>query len=100
MSISSSTYHHVAVIQVNDHNQIDLIRSELAQLINFTQQETDCIDFQIMESVEETGTFYLWEAWQNKQALEKHFDMPYTKAYLSKNYTKVISITELNILSE
>ncbi len=97
--MNSSAYHLLAVIQAKDTHKINEIRMAISTLIQHTLQEPGCLQFNIKESAETTGLFYLWESWKNKQALDTHYNEIHTQAYFSKKYTEIISITPLNSLS-
>lgn len=78
--------------------ELATIRAALQQLAQATRQEPGCITFEIKERKEQPGTFFLWESWRDKTALEQHFEQPHTRNYLELGYTDVVSITELAAL--
>ena len=48
------------------------LREELLKLINPTRSEAGCIEYTLFEDKNESGTFYMREAFENRIAFEAH----------------------------
>lgn len=90
-----SLYHLNATISTKNPEILDTIRPAIAELARMTRKEEGCITFRVMEKAEQPGTFYLWESWKNKAALDAHFSAPHTLEFLAHDYTQVDKIEEV-----
>jgi len=84
-----------AGIELQDGADLQAAEEGLRNLAHVTRSEPDCQFFEIRQNREDPRKFTLWESWTDKKALEAHFEMPHTKAYLARNLTKVNYIEEL-----
>lgn len=85
-----------AGIELQDGADLKETEAGLRDLALKTQDEPDCHFFEIRQNRKDPRKFTLWESWTDKKALEAHFEMPHTKAFLARNLTKVSYIEELS----
>ncbi|MCE2593648.1 antibiotic biosynthesis monooxygenase [Motilimonas cestriensis] len=74
--------------------------SALVKLAMETEKEPGCIYFKVLQHQAAPHKFTLWEQWVNEAALDKHFTLEHTKAYLSQNITVATNIEKLTMISE
>lgn len=55
----------------------DELRRELTALVEPTSQEEGFVNYDLHESIEQPGTFYLYENWESAEALDAHLAMPH-----------------------
>lgn len=60
----------------------DELREELLQLIEPTRTEEGNLIYNVHE--EEDGSFFLYEVWRSQEDLDKHWQQPYLKDFMSK----------------
>lgn len=94
----SARFDMTARIRLTAGTDADQARAAMAELERATQYEPGCIMFRILEDTHVPGEFVLWESWRGRESLEAHFRAEHTLAYLEKNMTEVVSITELQAL--
>ncbi|WFE92132.1 putative quinol monooxygenase [Roseibium porphyridii] len=90
-----SNYFVSAGIELQEGADLKEAENGLRLLVEQTQSEPGCILFEIRQNLKQPQKFTLWECWTNRQALQDHFEMPHTKAYLARNLTEVNYIEEL-----
>ena len=56
-------------------------REALIRVIEATRAEPGCLDYAYAEDVLEPGLFRVSEAWESREALAVHFEMPHMKAW-------------------
>lgn len=61
-----------------------LAQKELAALLEPTRLEPGCISYDCHQSQDDPAIFIFYEAWKNREELDKHLGMPYLKALLGK----------------
>jgi len=72
------------------------VRQELVSLQVPTRSEPGCINYDIHQSVDDKSLFLLYENWASKDDLDKHFEMPYLKAWREKAKDLVAAPTEVS----
>lgn len=55
----------------------DELRRELTALVEPTAQEDGFVDYDLHESLESPGTFYLYENWESAEQLDAHLAAPH-----------------------
>lgn len=55
------------------------VKKELLNLVTHTRKEPGCLNYDLHVLVEQPGTFYFYENWVSKMALDMHFDTPHFK---------------------
>jgi len=55
----------------------DELRSELTALVEPTSQEAGFVNYDLHESLEQPGTFYLYENWEPPDHLDDHLAAPH-----------------------
>ena len=78
-----------ALLKVNDGVDVDYAKKEIAALCEETRKEEGCYRFDVLFDQKDPTRFFLWEEFENKAALDLHFELPHTKEYLSKNITQI-----------
>ena len=73
---------------------------ELFKLQQQTLHERGCQKFEIYQHNDESGKFTLWEQWDDQAALELHFTLPHTKAYLALDLTELVYIEKMHPVSD
>ena len=84
-----------AGIELQKGANLGAAETGLKQLVEETRNEPGCHFFEIRQNLQDCTKFTLWECWTDKAALAAHFEMPHTKAFLSRNLTQVRYIEEL-----
>lgn len=87
-----------AGIEVTEGKDIKQAAEALNKLAAITRQETGNITFEVLQHQTKPENFTLWECWDDDKALEKHFTLPHTLAYLSEEWTKVIYVERLQMM--
>ena len=67
------------------------VEKELERMVEETQKEAGCINYDLHRHLDEAGTFLFHENWESAEALDKHMQTPH---FL--NLTKIVD----EILSE
>jgi quinol monooxygenase YgiN len=62
----------------------ETVRKELMSLVPQTRSEEGCISYDLHQDAANKSLFMFYENWRSKEDLDKHFEMPYLKAFLSK----------------
>jgi len=81
-----------AQIEIINPTQLDEARRAMLKLAEATQQEPGCLKFQVLPHRDNPLHFTLWEIWVNDQALDDHFETEHTRAYLVRDYTRVLHV--------
>ena len=55
----------------------DELRRELTALVDPTSQEQGFVNYDLHESLEHPGTFYLYENWESAEDLDTHLSAPH-----------------------
>ena len=53
------------------------VRKELEYMVEETQKEPGCINYDLHINMEDPGVFLFHENWQSKEALESHMQTPH-----------------------
>lgn len=62
----------------------DRVRNELIGLLGPTREEEGCVNFDLHRAEDDPGLFLVHENWTSADALARHFDMPYLRAWVAK----------------
>lgn len=80
MNTTSEKVISIAVLKAKSGKR-DALREGLLKLIEPTRQEPGNLDYVLFELKNESGTFYMREAFVNEAALNEHFAAPYFKVF-------------------
>jgi quinol monooxygenase YgiN len=61
------------------------LRATLIKLVPLSRSETGCINYDLHESLEESGLFLLYENWVDRAALDRHFSFSYSQEFAAKS---------------
>lgn len=84
-----------AGIELQPGADLGAAETGLKHLVEETRKEPGCHFFEIRQNLQDRTKFTLWECWTDKAALDAHFEMPHTRAFLARNLTQVRYIEEL-----
>ncbi|MGH7563355.1 MAG: putative quinol monooxygenase [Gemmatimonadota bacterium] len=62
----------------------DQVRLELLDLLDPTREEEGCINFDLHQAEEDPRLFLVHENWMSEEALARHFEKPYLRAWVAK----------------
>ena len=88
---------YVARLQIKPELNRDMVLDALRELEALTQAEPECFLFRLFETEVEDELVIL-EVFKSPEALQYHYDTPYTKAYFEKGYTDIQSFQKLTAL--
>lgn len=78
-----------AIIQSTQKISYFELVNELKKLEDLTNQEPDCISFQVIPMSEEEQRFALWEVWTSEEGFYAHHNMDYTQSLFARKITEV-----------
>jgi len=62
----------------------ETVRQELLSLVNPTQSEPGCINYDLHQARDDKSQFMFFENWKSMEDLEKHLATPHLKAFGQK----------------
>ncbi|MCZ7482884.1 putative quinol monooxygenase [Rhizobium rhizogenes] len=80
MNMTAEKIISIAILKAKPGKR-EALREGLLKLIEPTRQEAGNLDYVLFELKNETGTFYMREAFTNQDALDDHFKAPYFQAF-------------------
>ncbi len=86
----------IARAQVS-HDSCEAFMMAAQVCVAATRQEAGCLAYDIYESLTEPGTFVAVEQWENEAAIDAHFLLPHTTAFLE---TVVACVTAPPLIEE
>ena len=86
----------VATLQAKAEQAAELEKLLLANAEK-TRLEQGCLKYDLHRGLENRNLFVLYETWSNREALTKHFEMPYMKE-LAARRSELIERYEMNVL--
>jgi len=78
-----------AGIRVAEHKSPEQAKQALLKLAQYTIQEPECYQFDVLQDKADPYRFTLWECFENEAALAAHFQQPHTLEYLKQEWTEV-----------
>ncbi len=78
------------------------VRETLMSLVSPTRSEAGCINYDLHQAIDDKSLFIFYENWASKDDLDKHFGMPYLKAFLEKAndiLAEPVDVTLLEMIS-
>lgn len=94
MSETSGIIHLCAIIRARPGMENQL-KNELEIVVNKTQQEAGCIQFQIHQLKNDPTQFMLWECFRSHESLRKHIATDYTQRYFATARAYMAQPTEV-----
>ena len=94
---------HVVVVTLEANpGSEDVLKNELLNVKNLSEQESACIEYHVLQDTDNPAKFVLYENWASKEDHAKQFEKPYIlefgaklKNLLAKPYEGVMA-KELN----
>jgi quinol monooxygenase YgiN len=112
-TFSSMLFSQVAAAQLNKEGRITMLvtfnvrpdqrevfKKALVADRNEASGEKGNISMYLYEHKDRPNTFFLFERWENRQALDEHFTKKYTKDVLELNKTALVSPMEILYLDD
>ena len=80
-----------AIIEINQDQDIDKVLKNIQEFCLQMESEQGCLFAQASQNLEQPRQVILWEIYRDQQAIEAHFNMPHTQAFINSNQTTFIS---------
>ncbi|UWG98882.1 antibiotic biosynthesis monooxygenase [Dehalobacter sp. DCM] len=64
--------------------RVDEFIAAVSELAVATRAEEGCIFYEMYQEIDEPTTFYFLEEWQSEADLQKHFNTPHFKTFITK----------------
>ena len=80
-----------AIIEINQDQDVDKVLKNIQEFCLQMESEQGCLFAQASQNLEQPRQVILWEIYQDQQAIEAHFNMPHTQAFINSNQTTFIS---------
>ena len=64
-----------------DPSRLDAARAEMTKMIAASRAEDGCIEYSYAADVLDAGVAHVFEAWGDREALERHFKTPHIAAW-------------------
>lgn len=87
----------IANIHANP-DKIDLVRAELEKLIQITQSEKGCLQYDLHQDNDNLAHFMFYENWESRDLWQIHMNTPHLAAYMEATEGAVAEFT-LNEMS-
>lgn len=84
----------VAKMEAKD-DKVDLLKSELAKLIDVTRKEDGCIKYDLHQDNTNPAVFLFFEVWENRDKWQDHMANDHLKEF-TKNTNGAIKKSTLN----
>lgn len=85
--MSSTLFGFAKITPKSEH--YDDAKNAILDIVAETRAESGCIEFTLLSDSDQ-GHIFLFEEWQNEEALKEHHGKPYTKAVMD-NYDNWLS---------
>lgn len=73
-------------------------KQAIIDIIPQTRNEPGCIEFTLLE--DNVGSLFLYEQWTNEQALQQHYEMPYTRQVFQRYQSWLAQQPEITKLTK
>ena len=80
-----------AVIEINADQDLDSVLKYIDLFCEQMESEQGCLFAQASQNLENPRQVILWEVYRDQQAIETHFTMPHTQAFITSGQTTFIS---------
>ncbi len=80
-----------AIIEINADQDSGKVLEHIKEFCEQMESEEGCLLAQASQNIEQPRQVLLWEIYQDKQAIEAHFAMAHTQAFINSNQTTFIS---------
>ncbi|MBM7071854.1 antibiotic biosynthesis monooxygenase [Shewanella sp. 202IG2-18] len=79
-----------AVIEINADQDIQSVLSNIQLYCQQMESEDGCLFAQASQNAQSPREIILWEIYQDEDAIEAHFNMPHTQAFINSKQTSFI----------
>jgi quinol monooxygenase YgiN len=62
--------------------QTQALGSALSALVEPTRAETDCLKYDLHQSLDDTNVWFVYENWRSREGLDAHMRAPHLQAFL------------------
>lgn len=66
------------------------VKKELLEMVQHTRKEPGCLNYDLHIGLDQPGSFFFYENWISKMALDMHFETPHFK-HLEKLAPEILS---------
>lgn len=92
--------HYVtAELRTKDPSRIAETKAALGELCEATLDESGCSLFVAHHDPLTPTRFLLWERWDDKASLKRHFSLPHTLAYIARDLTEVVHVFQPDVVT-
>ena len=74
-------------------DKIDLVKAELAKLVDITRAEEGCLQYDLHQDNEEPAHFLFYENWESRELWQAHMNAPHLQAYKTATEGAVADFT-------
>lgn len=74
------------------------VKAVLENMVAESRKEETCIRYDLHQGIDDKTRFVFWEIWESKEALEKHNQQPYIRAFLELASEKLQAAPEVFLL--
>ena len=64
-------------------DQTDLVKSELAKLVDITRSEDGCLQYDLHQDNENPAHFLFYENWESREQWQVHMNAAHLQAYMA-----------------
>ncbi len=79
------------IIEINQDRDINKVLENIQVFCQQMESEEGCLFAQASQNLQQPRQVILWEIYRDQQAIEAHFNMPHTQAFINSNQTTFIS---------
>ncbi|MGB0894671.1 MAG: putative quinol monooxygenase [Parashewanella sp.] len=79
-----------AVLEINDKVDVKLELDEIEHFCQQMESEAGCIMATASQDKDNPRRVVLWEVYQDEKAINAHFEMPHTQAFINRKTTTLI----------
>lgn len=84
---------------VAKNNEIELVKAAAKYVIEPSNREEGCIQYELHQDNKHQNTFVFFEIWKNQESLDKHNLTPHLKDFLEKIKDK-IELLDVKLISK
>jgi len=79
--------------------KIEDAKAFLMSLITRTRAEAGCVDYHLHQSEEDPTSFYFYENWTSRKALDEHMETPYLRELVARKAEFLKSDPEVRLMT-
>lgn len=88
-----STIYVTAELRIHSEVELETAKSAIEQFCVDMESEPGCLQATATFDIKEPRRVILWERYENQAAIEAHFVMPHTQAFIALGMTELVSAT-------